>query len=194
MRFYCGLDLAQVSDYTASVLVERIAAPEPEPVRYHVRGIHRFPRGTLYPTIVDAMQERLAPLGSAAVLVLDGTGVGRGVVDMFQVSRRQACPVVPVMITAGVRATLEKGYWHVPKRDLVGVIQVLLQTARLKIADVPERATLLGELQTFEVKITPAANATYGAWREGTHDDLVLALALALWHAEQRGRGGSLLQ
>jgi hypothetical protein len=117
--------------------------------------------------------------------VIDGTGVGRGVVDMFRTSRDQVCRIVPVLITAGNKAAQENGYWHVPKKDLVSAVQILLQTGRLKIADVPERATLLAELQGFEVKITAAANATYGAWREGLHDDLVLALALAVWYAQR---------
>ena len=35
------------------------------------------------------------------------------------------------------------------------------------------------------MKIIDNANDTYGAWREGTHDDLVLAVALAVWKANQ---------
>jgi hypothetical protein len=41
---------------------------------------------------------------------------------------------------------------------------------------------LTGELETFQVKITAAANDVYGTWREGTHDDMVLATALAAWY------------
>lgn len=41
---------------------------------------------------------------------------------------------------------------------------------------------LSGELQNFKVKINPeTAHDSYGAWREGQHDDLVLAVALGLW-------------
>lgn len=29
----------------------------------------------------------------------------------------------------------------------------------------------------------PAANEMFGAWREGQHDDLVLAVAIAVWRA-----------
>jgi hypothetical protein len=61
-----------------------------------------------------------------------------------------------------------------------------LQNRKLKIAeslDLPE--TLSRELQNFTVKITDAANDVYGAWREGTHDDLVLAVALAVWKTTQ---------
>jgi hypothetical protein len=49
--------------------------------------------------------------------------------------------------------------------------------------------TLETELQNFRVKITAAANETFGAWRERDHDDLVLALALAVWHAEKQPLG-----
>jgi len=68
------------------------------------------------------------------------------------------------------------------------VVQVALQTDKLKIAEaLPEAGTLVRELQDFQVKITEAANDTYGAWREGAHDDLVLAVALALYVGKKRG-------
>jgi hypothetical protein len=44
--------------------------------------------------------------------------------------------------------------------------------------------TLQTELGHFELKISQAGHDSYGAWREGTHDDLVLALAVALWYAQ----------
>jgi len=37
----------------------------------------------------------------------------------------------------------------------------------------------------FRYKITQASNLTYESWREGAHDDLVLALSLAVWEAEK---------
>jgi len=74
----------------------------------------------------------------------------------------------------------------VPKKELVASLQVLLQTRRLKVAKtLPEAATLVRELETFRVKVTEAANETFGAWREGQHDDLVLAVALAAWMGER---------
>jgi hypothetical protein len=56
------------------------------------------------------------------------------------------------------------------------------ETGTLRVAsELPEAETLMNELLNFQVKITAAANDTYGAWREGTHDDLVLAVALTCW-------------
>jgi hypothetical protein len=34
------------------------------------------------------------------------------------------------------------------------------------------------------VRITPATNEVFGDWREGQHDDLVFALAMAAWVGE----------
>jgi hypothetical protein len=44
---------------------------------------------------------------------------------------------------------------------------------------------LTDELLNFRYKITQVSNLTYEAWREGAHDDLVLALSLAVWKAEK---------
>jgi hypothetical protein len=41
---------------------------------------------------------------------------------------------------------------------------------------------------SFKRKVTHAGHDTYEAWREGTHDDFVLAAALACWYAERRIR------
>jgi hypothetical protein len=95
--------------------------------------------------------------------------------------------LMPILITGGDAVTHEHGFWHVPKRDLIAMVQVALQTGRLKIAAaLPEAATLTRELANFQMKITLAGHDTYGAWREGTHDDLVLALACALWTGDRR--------
>ena len=64
---------------------------------------------------------------------------------------------------------------------------MLLQSARLKVAgSLPLAQTLVSELLTFRVKIDPlTAHDSYGAWREGQHDDLVLALACGAWYGER---------
>jgi hypothetical protein len=66
----------------------------------------------------------------------------------------------------------------------------LIMKKRLKIApQLPEAQTLVREMQTFQVKISlDTAHDSYGAWREGTHDDLVLAVALALWKGMRDAR------
>lgn len=180
--FIAGLDLGQAQDFTALVIAERHW--EAGGCRYEVRHLQRWPLGTGYPAIVAEVTAlmRRQPLWPSAPLIVDQTGVGRAVVDMFRLLGRR---LIPVTITAGQEAAETPDGWKTPKRDLVGVVQVLLQQQRLKVADaLPEADLLVKELLGFQVKITDAANDVYGAWREGAHDDLVLALALAAWYGE----------
>jgi hypothetical protein len=95
------------------------------------------------------------------------------------------CKFAPITITSGHQVSVENGL-HVPKKELVGVLQVLLQTRRLHIArELPDAATLVRELENFRVKITAARNEVFEAWREGAHDDLVLATGMAAWCGEK---------
>src|SRR5262249_10517692 len=108
----------------------------------------------------------------------------RAVVDML---RQSAGWIIPVTITGGHAVTrADDGSFHVPKKELVTSLQVVMQAHRLQIArGLPDAAALVRELQQFQVKITAAANETFGVWRDGQHDDLVLAVALACWWAER---------
>jgi hypothetical protein len=186
-----GLDLGQAADFTALAVLEwplvSVTAQTPP---YALRHLRRFPLGTAYTRIVPEVAALLgqAPLAGSVKLVADQTGVGRAVVDMLR--RAAPCGVVPVTITGGSAVTeAEDGSWHVPKKELVTCLQVLLQGRRLLVGrSLPEAGTLVRELENFRVKITAAAHETFGAWREGQHDDLVLAAALACWWAE-RGVG-----
>jgi hypothetical protein len=75
----------------------------------------------------------------------------------------------------------------VAKRDPMSTKQILRQTGWLKIAQAPlEAAVLVREHLIFQVNITAAAHDIHGAWREGAHDDLVLALALTCWDGPQQ--------
>jgi hypothetical protein len=186
-RFYVGLDLGQASDYTAIVVAERVEPEGEKEYALHVRHLERF-LDWRYPDVVEHVSGLMESpqLRGDAALAVDATGVGAAVVDML---RRAGLTFDAVTITGGDSET-RSGYdsYRVPKRDLVGNLQVLLQTGRLKIARSLEHAeTLRAELLNFRVKINVAtAHDSYEAWREGDHDDLVLAVALAAWRAQKR--------
>jgi hypothetical protein len=94
--------------------------------------------------------------------------------------------LLPAIITGGDRESRGGGYYRVPKRDLIIQLQVLLQCEALRIAaGLEHAAALVAELREMRVKMTPAGNEQYGAWREGKHDDLVFAVALACWAARK---------
>ena len=48
---------------------------------------------------------------------------------------------------------------------------------------------LTKELQDFQERMTGRGGATFGAWREAQHDDLVIATALACWRARWKTIG-----
>jgi hypothetical protein len=185
--FYIGLDLGQAQDYTAIAVVERKGFRyEAKPDEYHIRHLERPKLGTPYPAIVDRVRQLMTsgPLINRTALVVDKTGVGAPVVDMF---RKAGLRPVAITITGGNSVGSGDGGYHVPKRDLVTTLQVLFQTGRLKVAaGLPEARTLVEELLNFKVKINvKTAHDSYEAWREGIHDDLVLAVALACWYGER---------
>jgi hypothetical protein len=155
----------------------------PQP-RLAVRHLERFKLGTPYPAIVERVGRLLAtpPLDRGTALVVDATGVGAPVVDLF---RHAGLRPIAVTITGGHEVVADRAQAHVPKRELISTVQALLQSGRLKIAEgLPEAATLVRELLAYQVKVSAAGRDTYGAWREGQHDDLVLALALAGWYRQ----------
>jgi hypothetical protein len=117
--------------------------------------------------------------------------VGRAIVDLFKKAQLPAYPRA-VVLTPGHAVTQdEDGTYYVPKKDLVGVVQAAPQTRRLRIAEgLKEARVLTRELQTFRSKVAVAtANESFEDWRERPHDDLVLAVALAVWFAERVCRG-----
>ncbi len=171
-----------------------------------LRHLERFELSTSYPTIVArvAALRATSPLSvDRSILVVDETGVGRPVVDMFKQAGQRP---VPVTITAGFTPKYDPAddSYTVPKRDLVTTMALLLEQHRLLIPpSLPLADLLTRELQAFKRKVTPAGSDSYAAGREGQHDDLVLAVALAAWyrdymhvhieqaHAEYTGRAWS---
>jgi hypothetical protein len=81
----------------------------------------------------------------------------------------------------------------VPRKELIGVLQVLLQGRRLRIApELPYAETLCQELLNFKEKPVTVKEDEV-AWRERPHDDLVLAAAQAAWQGERAVPWGSFL-
>jgi hypothetical protein len=185
MTYFYGLDLGQSQDYSAAVILE--AHGEGGRRTYDARHIEQWPLGTPYPQIVADVRATMDrhPLRGACRLCIDHTGVGRPLYDLFAEARLQP---LGITITGGAGWHRETGrQWHVSKVMLVGTVQKFLQSGRLRIGRTLKHAgTLQRELRGFRVQVSKAATEIYGA-REGAHDDLTLALAVALFVAENPG-------
>jgi len=189
--FVLGLDLGRAMDFTAVCVLERTRrASQSRPGRfenfYSLRHLHRWPLRTSYPSIVADICKLVvrAPL-FRPMMAVDQTGVGEAVVDMLAQANVQ-CDLRPILITCGHEITLERGVYHVPKKELVSTIQVMLQTRRIKFAPVPQLKILLKELQNFKMRIALDGSGETFNWRDKDHDDCVLAVALSCWLGEER--------
>ena len=182
MPVVCGLDLGQTNDRSAFSAVEHIG--NGDDAQFNLRLLQRFKVGMSYPEQVKRATDLMAmPQLREATLVVDQTGVGRPVVDMF---RAAGLPVVAVTIHGGDAVSHEGMDWRVPKRDLVMSALTLMQSKRFKVARaLAETETFVKELLNFRIKINlRTAHDSYEAWREGDHDDLVLSVSLACWFAQ----------
>ncbi len=183
-RFVLGVDLGQAHDFTALVVIER-AGDE-----LHVRHIERLPLATPYPAQVDRIEEVVASpeLGRDVLVAVDGTGVGRAVVDLLRTALKpHRTPLVAITITGGTAASRMGSRWSIPKRDLIASAQVALQSKTLKIAaGLPTAQVLVDELTAYRVKVSDDGHDSYGNGRDAPNDDLVLATAIASYAATKK--------
>jgi hypothetical protein len=194
-RHFVGLDLGQATDFTALAVLQRPrvyprASIDKRRPPYALLHLRRYPPATPYPDITAEVRGLLntEPL-PGAVLVVDRTGVGQSVLRMLWdgLQNQVTCTFYPVTLSAGHEETITQGGGHfVPKKELVGALQALLQAQRLRIPRaLPDTALLIREMENFKAKVSLAQAEESGAWREGAHDDLVLAVALAAWMGEK---------
>jgi hypothetical protein len=199
---FVGVDLGQAKDFTAIAAVERAEVTgawdaqtyaRRKSVSLRLRYLERLALGTPYPGVVERVVglTRSSELAGHCHLVVDARGVGRPVVDLLR-RAGPGCQMMPATITGGDAESREGGYYRVPKRDVIVGLQVLLQSGELKIAGrLRYGAALVSEMAEMRVKVSGAGREQYGAWREGTHDDLVFAVALACWGARKIYPGGA---
>jgi hypothetical protein len=190
--YYMSVDLGQAADYTAISVLETLPPPagRPEaPAGYLLRHLERPPLGTTYPAIVARVVQLLdrAPLSREETpLVVDKTGVGRPVTDMF---RAEGLHPHTITITGGHTVTTNSpSDMYVPKKELASTLVAVYQSRRLQMpAGLELGPVLIKELLNFRPKINIATgNVSFEAWRERDHDDLVLSVAMALWLAESQ--------
>jgi len=144
---------------------------------FEIGTIKRLPLETSYTNVVAIVHALLLRCPAGTELVIDGTGVGKPVADMFKWHG-----VAPwcVSSTAGIEQTIDTAARtaNVPKLLLISRIQSLLFEGRLKVQD--RIAAFLAELRDYRVEYTASEQMTYNA-KAGRHDDMVSAAAVAAW-------------
>jgi hypothetical protein len=186
--FSIGVDLGQSADPSAIVAIETAL----EAKTHYVRWIESLPLGLRYTEQVERVvevDERCRALGDTQ-LVVDYTGVGRAVFDLLRTRVHGGLHAVTI---SGGQAETSPGPHEtvLPKRDLVGALEVVLEQKRLIIVKgLQGSRDLRAELKAFNFALSASGHDSYGA-ASGAHDDLVLATSLAIWSAERwLARGG----
>jgi hypothetical protein len=204
-RWIVAADLGQSNDPTAIAALHHTIVPldtwdEPNArcsqwkqqrvERFYVRYLERLPLGMSYLTQVGRVAEVLKRPWLAAdyKFLVDETGVGRTVADLFDGAGLRPTRIT---ITAGHEVTQSCGDYHVPKSVLISTVDARLHSGELRVAEeCREAETLRNELKDFQSKRTSSGYVSFNA-RDGAHDDLVLAVSMALWWATQGTQSGS---
>ncbi len=156
--YYAGVDLAKVADYTVIVIMNR---------RGEVVFVDRFHKID-WGQQVDRIRGAARRYNHASMLV-DSTGVGE---PIYEDLVRAGCNVQPYKLTASSKASLIDALaLRFERRDIV----------------IPRPAVWpegVAELEAFEYSTTATGHVKTGA-PSGTHDDTVIALALASWHMKK---------
>jgi hypothetical protein len=136
------------------------------------RHLERLPLGLPYPAVAERVAAVVQGVhsvtsGEATTLYVDATGVGSPIVDILRAAGvGDLAQLKAVFFNHGDRRKVERGEVKLGKAWLVSRMQALLQSGLL-------------HLPRNEIRVTEDANDRYGAFRVGSHDDLVTALGLA---------------
>ena len=189
-----GVDIGKRRDPTAIAVVEIEVRPVEAPAgcqrreeaHYLVRMLGRLPINTPYPDVVRRIESLCHQVrkrtGLDPFLFIDATGVGLPIVDQLKASHLPVQRLDAVLFTGGNRRNekREEGRVLLGKAFLVSRLQTLLQFQRIHLPKSSEATALAQELRSFEIRVDDNARQRSGAFRVGTHDDLVTALGLAV--------------
>ena len=150
--YVIGCDLAKVKDWTV--------------LRVYDRWTNSLVYKDRFQTIEWPFQKKrihaIANHYNHALVMLDATGIGDPIADDLL---RAGVAVEPIKIT------------EQSKKDLIEKLSIWIEQKKIKL--LPSEADLF-EYENFSYEIGPTGKIRYQA-REGFHDDIVMADALAIW-------------
>ncbi len=188
-----GLDLGALVDPSALAVVEHrttgtgeweidAAKVSHEIARddLYLRYIERIPLKSSYLAVVDYVLKLLDkhPFDGNGTLVIDRTGVGQPVLDLFHA---QGAKPISVYFTGGDQTHQDGRDFRVPKSTLINTLIAKIDCGELTAADdLPDRAAFEDELLSFRRKTGATGRVSFDA-ESGKHDDLLIAVSLAVW-------------
>jgi len=158
--YVCGVDLAKVTDYTVIVVYDR----------RDNKQVYQERIQTLEWPFQKQKIKAISVHFNNALVVLDATGLGDPIADDLI---REKVPVQPFKIT------------EISKKELIEKLSIWIEQKKLHMISTEES---LLEFDNFSYEISSSGKIRYNA-REGYHDDIIIAHALAAWELYDIPRG-----
>jgi len=197
-RFLVGMDIAQSAgtvDASAFAIILDEQVPHPDqtlgPRRRVVVRAERIPAMSYVQLAQVTKNLMLDPmLVNRSYLVVDAGGPGRAYADLLNA---KDCLHTRMQIVSGENETetTERGikFNNVSKNLLLGSFNSALHTGDLQIGDIPMRAALQAELESFEASVGLSGRMRLTGGTAGGHADVAMAAAMAFWLSDHRSVG-----
>ena len=195
-HYIVGASIGEASEPTALAVIEqrtvRSTGWGADTEAMNLRQLQRLPLNTSHPDFVRYLVGKLMPgldkldQAGGAALVVDVNATGSAVADLMV---KQGLNPIRVSISAAageVRDSENWNAWRVGRPDLVGILQLAMQSRRLQAAaDLELLPILATELQNFKLRPPTVRENDLAALRDTKYADLVFAVGLAVWRAER---------
>ncbi|MGA7075608.1 MAG: hypothetical protein WBZ42_03550 [Halobacteriota archaeon] len=191
IRYCVGVDLGKKRDPTAIAVIET-RYDESNVGCYVVKYIKRLRLGLLYADVATKVATLDAQLRADAqkkgvrcsvTYILDSTGVGEGVSEMI-INALPNADIRKCYLTGGINHSEEGRQIRLPKTQLVSTLVAALEGGRVRLTKrSKEIDAMVDELLNYDIHVSEEGHDQYGAFKTGTHDDLVCALGMACWWA-----------
>jgi hypothetical protein len=195
MTFILALDPAQLRDWSALAAID---------MKYVKRGMNggRFeydlvamnrkqalPYDQIVEWVIRALNNPAFNKSEPPKFVLDATGVGVAINDMF---RSKGVRTIPITITPGNSLTRTGPGGNLGKARLFGKFLGALDAGKVHVnPDMPIWLAVEREMLSFRAEMSAQGRVKMEA-EPGENDDMLFALALCVWYGEEILRGGKL--
>jgi hypothetical protein len=198
MTIIISLDPAQLKDWSAVAVIDMKYVPF-NPVgskaarfEYDLIAMNRK-QGLPYDQIVDwvvkTVNNPAFNKGEPCAFLLDSTGVGVAVKDML---KAKGIRPKAITITAGDAYSRVGAEFHVGKARLIGKFLGAFDAGKVHVnPNMPIWSQVENEMLSFRAEMSAQGRVKMEA-QQGEHDDMLLALAMAVWYGEEILRGGKL--
>jgi hypothetical protein len=196
IHYYCGVDLGKKRDPSTVVVIRTHYAYGK--AEYQVGYLKRFSLSMLYTDIstkLETLDRQLKQLasqeGKEAIVtyILDSTGIGGPITEVVS-KKLPYAKIIKLYITGGINTSVapeDPWEYHVPKGQLISGLMAAYDRGIMSMPrDSKEADAILDELANFEIHISEAGHDSYYA-APSKHDDLVIALSLAVWACDADG-------